>query len=377
MDATTLRITLEQPTPYLPSLAAHTTWLPVPRATIEKFGRFDQRGTAWTRPGNLVGNGPFVLRAWEPNARIVVDKNPHYWDAAHVRLNRIVFFPIENGEAEENAFRSGQLDVTYGLPVTKIAAYRREHPDELRIDTRLASYYLFINVTRPPLDNPRLRRALALAVDREAIARDVLANSRTPAHSFTPPDCAGYTARAGVPDDFAQARRLLAEAGYPGGRGLPAFEVQSYSAEASVRTLEAIQEMWKRNLGVHISIVSLEQRTLFHNQRTRNYSIAFSAWIADYADPSTFLDTMVSGNGNNWSGWSDPAYDRLIAAAAATPDNGRRYELFQQAEAILLQQAPLIPLFYGEQPYLIRPWVRNWPPSKLGFVRFTNIWLQK
>jgi oligopeptide transport system substrate-binding protein len=377
VNATTLRITLEQPTPYLPSLAAHTTWLPVHRATIEKFGRFDQRNTRWTRPGNLVGNGPFVLRIWTPDARIVVDKNPSYWNADHVRLNRIVFFPIENGDAEESAFRAGQLDVTYGLPVTKIEPYRRLHPQELRIDRRLASYYLFVNVTRPPFDNPMLRRALALAIDRETIARDVLARSRSPAPTFTPPDCAGYTPRAGVPTDFPAARRLLAEAGYPGGRGLPTVEVISYNSDTSVRALEAIQQMWGRELGFHITITPLEQRTLFQNQRDLNYTIAFSAWIADYADPSTFLATMVTHGGNNWSGWSDPAYDRLIAAAAASPDNARRYELFQQAEALLLEQAPLIPLFYGEQPYLIQPWVRNWKASKLGFVRFTDVWLEK
>ena len=375
VNPATLRVTLEKPTPYLASIAAHTTWLPVPRATVEKFGRFAERNTAWTRPGNLVGNGPFVLREWSPNARIVVDRNPQYWDAAHVRLHRIIFFPIENGDAEENAFRAGQLHVTYGLPVTKIAAYRREHPDELHIETLLASYYLFLNITRPPLDNPKLRRALSLGIDRTAIARDILAGSRTPAHAFTPPDCAGYTARAGVPDDFAAARRLLAEAGYPGGRGLPTFEVQSYSSDSSVRTLEAIQEMWKRQLGVHITITPLEQRTLFQNKRSLNYTIAFSAWIADYADPATFLNTMTTGNGNNWAAWSDPEYDRLIAAAGATADNARRYELFQQAEAILLEQAPLIPLFYGEQPHLVRPEVRNWHPSKLNFVWFKNVWL--
>ena len=375
LDPLTLQITLEKPTPYLPSLAAHQTWLPVPRQVIEKFGPYDRRNTAWTRPGNLVGNGAFVLKEWSPDARIVVDKNPLYRDAAHVRLQRIIFFPIENGEAEENAFRAGQLDLTYGLPSAKIALYRREHPEELRVESRLATYWLFINVARPPLDNAKLRRALALAVDRTAISRDVLAGSRAPVHSLTPPDCAGYTCRAGIPDDFAAARRLLAEAGYPGGRGLPTFEVQSYASEGSLRVLEAIQSMWVRELGVHITIAQLEQRTLYHNQRTKNYTIAFSGWIADYADPSTFLDTLVTDNGSNYAGWSDPAYDRLIAAAGRTADNARRYELFQQAEAILLDQAPLIPLFTGEQTYLVRPEVRNWHPSPLGFMDFRKVWL--
>ncbi|HTX64731.1 MAG TPA: peptide ABC transporter substrate-binding protein [Opitutaceae bacterium] len=375
LDPLTLQITLTKPTPYLPSLAAHQTWLPVPRQVIEQFGPYDRRSTAWTRPGHLVGNGPFVLKEWTPHAQIVLEKNPFYRDAAHVRLQRIVFYPIENGDAEEAAFRAGQLDVTYGLPAPKIATYRRDHADELRIEGRLATYYLFINVTRPPLDNAQLRRALALAIDRTAIARDVLAGSRLPAHAFTPADCAGYTCRAGVPDDFAAARRLLAAAGYPGGRGLPTFEVLSYDTGGSIHALEAIQAMWLRELGVHITIAPLEERTLFQDQRTRNYTIAFSAWLADYADPSTFLDTMVTDCGNNWAGWSDPAYDRLIAAAESTADNARRYELFQQAEAILLDQAPLIPLFNGEQSYLVRPDVRHWHPSPLSFQRFQDVWL--
>lgn len=377
VDATTLRITLARPTPYLPALASHTTWLPVHRATIERFGPFDRKDTAWTRPGNLVGNGAFVLKEWIPNSRIVVEKNPCYWNAAHVRLNRIEFYPIENTDAEEIAFRSGELDVTYGLPIARIPAYRREHPEELRTDPRLASYYLFLNVTRKPLDNPKLRRALALAVDRTAICRDILAGVDYPAHCFTPPDCAGYTARAGIPDDFAEARRLLAEAGYPQGRGLPKFEVYSYSTEASIRTLEAIQATWARELGVRMTITPLEQKMLFQNSQTLNYTIAFSAWIADYPDPSTFLNMMVTGGGNNWAGWGDPEYDRLIDEAASTADQSRRYECFQKAEAILLDQAPLIPLFFQDQAYVIKPWVHDWPASKLGFVRFTNVWLGK
>jgi oligopeptide transport system substrate-binding protein len=372
-----LQITLDKPTAYLASLASHTTWLPVHRATIEKFGRFDQKGTRWTRAGNLVGNGPFTLKEWIPNGRIVVEKNPRYWDAAHVRLNRIEFFPIEKRETEEAAFRSGQIQVTYGVPVSRIASYRRDHPDQLRVDSRLASFFLFLNVLKPPLDNPKVRRALALDIDRTKIARDVLQGSRSPAHTFTPPDCAGYTSVAQVPEDVAEARRLLAEAGYPGGNGLPPIEVQSYMTEDAVRTMEVIQARWASDLGVHITIAPFEQKTLFQNQHRGNYMIGFSGWIADYADPSTFLDMMLTGGGNNSAKWSHADYDQLVEKADSLPDQASRYPLFQKAEAILLEQAPIIPLYYGEQPFLIQPFVHGWPPSKLGFVRFKNVWLEK
>lgn len=377
LDAATLEITLEKPVPYLPALVSHTTWLPVHQAVIEKFGRMDQKGTLWTRPGNLVGNGPFVLKEWVPNGRIVVDKNPLYWDAAKVRLNRIIFFPIENYDYEELSFRSGQIQVTYGLPSSKVETYRRDHPQNLVIESQLSTYYLFINVTRPPFDNPKLRRALALGIDREAITRDVMSGVPAPAHSFVPPDCAGYTTRAGIPDDLEAARKLLAEAGYPGGRGLPSFEVQSYSTESAIRSLEAIQARWSRELGVHMTITPLEQKTLFQNQQTRNYTVAYSAWIADYPDPATFLTMMVTGGGNNWAGWSNRDYDRLINVAASSPDNAVRYEAFQKAESILLDEVPLIPLYFGRRASLKQPYVRGWPLSKLGFHRFKNVWLEK
>lgn len=376
LDPLTLQITLGAPTPYLPALAAHITWLPVHRGTIEKFGRFDEKGTKWTRPGNLVGNGPFTLKEWTPNGRIVVDKNPRYWDAAHVRLNHIEFFPIESRETEELSFRAGQLHVTYGLPSTSIAGYRRNHPDELRADPILANYYLFVNVDRPPFDNVKLRRALSLGIDRDAIVRDVLVGSRIPAHAFTPPDCGGYTPRATVPDDFAQARRLLAEAGYPGGRGLPTFDVLSYQAESAVRILEVIQSEWAKNLGVHITITPQEQKTLFQNQKDRNYTVAFSGWIADYPDASTFLGMMVTGGGNNYAGWSNPTYDKLLDDAANTADAQRRSEDFQKAEAILLDEASVIPLYFDTQVYLKQPSVRGWLPSKINFHRFKDVWLE-
>ena len=371
-----LQLSLEKPTPYLPALAAHQTWLPVQRATIERFGRMDQKGTHWTRPGNLVGNGAFTLSEWLPNSHITVVRNTTYWNAAHVRLKKIVFFPIESADSEEVNFRGGQLHVTYGLPVTKLEPYRQNHPDELQMDHNLASYYLFFNTQRPPLDNPKVRLALSMAIDRIALAKDIFRDSRSPAYGLVPPECGGYTSRSRVSSDLNEARRLLAEAGYPLGKGLPSLEIQSYSSEDSIRSLEAIQARWRKELGVTVTISPMEQKTLFQNAQNGNYMIDTSAWIADYPDPFTFLETMTTGNGNNWARWSNARYDALIQQASASTDPSRRFELFQQAEEIIVREAPLAPEFFGERPFLLKPYVKNWNPAQLQFRRFSDVWLE-
>jgi oligopeptide transport system substrate-binding protein len=377
LDATTLQITLERPTPYLPALAAHNTWLPVHRSVVEKFGRMDEKGTMWSRPGNLVGNGAFTLAEWIPNARVVVVKNPLYWDAANTRLNRIEFYPIERPDIEDLNYRSGQLHVTYALPMSKVDTYRSHSPVDLRVDHVLSTFYLFVNVTRAPFGNLKLRQALACAMDREALSRDVTKGLYPAARSLTPPGCGGYTARARVADNFDEARRLLAEAGFPGGRGLPSIEVQCYQTEVPLHMLEAIQAMWLRELGVRITIAQIEQKTLFQNQQDRNYEIAFSAWTADYPDPLSFLGTMVTGGGNNWAGWSNGEFDRLLDEASRTADNARRLEMFQRAEAILLSEAPVIPIYYQPQVYAISPAVHGWTTTLVGFHEFNRIWLGK
>lgn len=377
LDPLTLQLTLAEPTPYLLGMAAHNTWMPIPRHVVERFGGMAEKGTRWTRAGNLVGNGPFQLKEWTPNSRVVVERNPRYWDAAHVRLQRIVFYPIENADSEELAFRAGQLSVTYFVPVSRLDWYRREAPADLHIEDQLATYYLFINVKRPPFDRAKLRRALSVGIDREAISRDVLRGGAAPGYTFTPPDIMGYTCASPVPSSFDLARRLLAEAGYPGGKGLPPIEVLSYDSHDSVRVLAAVQAQWAQQLGVHITILPQEQKTLFQNQQTGNYSIAYSAWIADYADAYSFLGTMLTGGGNNWAFWSNAAYDRLLEASGRTADNGVRYALFQRAEKILLGEAPIIPLLYGQHPYLKSPFVRGYPDSRLGFHRWKNVWLER
>jgi len=374
-DAATLRLTLERPTPYLLALAAHSTWYPVSRAAIEKSGKMESRGTAWTRPGSLVGNGPFVLTEWIPNARITVDKNSHYWDAANVRLNRIRFFPTESADVEERNFRAGQVHVTYDVPASKVATYRAQQPSPLRNDPLLSLYYINFNLQKPPLDNALVRRALALAVDREALSRSVLDGVWPAARAFVPPNCGGYTSRSVIRHDVAEAKRLLAEAGYPDGQGLPSFSLQVLNDIHQPKVAEAIQAMWARDLGVHVTIETNEQKIWIQNQQSMTHQIGFMGWAGDFPDPVTFLSICQTGNGNNWNGWSNADFDHLLDQAAVTADAAARFELMQQAEALMLAEAPISPLVTRTSTYLIHPAVKNWDPAILGIHLYKKVYL--
>jgi oligopeptide transport system substrate-binding protein len=376
-DPRTLVLTLEHPTPHLALLTALTPWFPINPRVLAKFGAMEKRGTAWTRVGNLVGNGPFTLAEWSPNARIAVTKNPRYWNASATKLQRIEFFPIENPDVEERVFRTGQLHITYALPAAKIAGWRERHPDQLRIDPFLQTVFVAFNTKRTPFDDSRVRQAFALAIEREAIARGALSGSRTAAHAATPPGTNGFTARSQAKIDFDRARALLASAGHAGGAGLPALELQVRNDELQPKAAEALQAMWQRELGVRVTIAQAEQKTWLQNQQTLNYTLSTYSWIGDYPDPLTFLGLFVSNNGNNWTGWSDRQYDALIDEASTTADVARREELFQRAEAQLLEAAPVTPLYHGAQTYLIHPAVKNWVPALLGVHHYQNIELQE
>ena len=376
VDDRTLRLHLERPTPYLPALTTHPTWMPVHRATLEKFGGTVDRNSAWTRAGNFVGNGPFTLAEWTPNARIVVAKNPRYWDAARTWLERVIFFPTEKADTEDHNFRAGQVHITYDVPKSKIPVYRGQSPSPLRIDPLLNITYLTFNVTKPPFTDPRVRRALSIAIDRETISKRVLLGGYPPAPSMVPPNCGPYTSRAGVPTDFAEARRLLAEAGFPGGKNLPSIPVQVRNNESEPRVLEAIQAAWLRELGVRITIEPYEQKTLFQNEQTLSHTLGSLGWTADFADPVTFLDVFRTGSGQNWTGWGSRDYDALLDQAANTADATTRLEIFQKAEAMLLQAAPVAPLYYNARAYLIHPAVKNWDPAPLGLHRFQLVELK-
>lgn len=370
VDDRTLRLTLERPTAYLPSLVSHPTWMPVHRGTIEKLGRRDDRANPWTRPGNLVGNGPFTLTEWAPNARIVVTKNARYWGAADTKLERIIFFPTEKADTEDLNFRAGQVHITFDVPKAKIAGYRAQSPSPVRIDPFLNITYLNFNTTKAPFTDPRVRRALALAIDRDAISQRVLNGAFPAATSIVPPDSGGFTSRNKVPTNYDEARRLLAEAGFPGGKDFPVIPVQVMNDENQPKMLEAIQAMWQRELGIRISIEPYEQKTWLQNQQSMQHTLGVLGWTGDFADPVTFLDIFRTGNGQNWTGWGNQEYDALLDQAATTVDPRARFELFQKAEALLLETAPVAPLVHRARTYLIDPAVKNWDPAPLGFHRF-------
>jgi oligopeptide transport system substrate-binding protein len=375
-NARTLRLTLEHPAPYFLTLLTHWAWFPVPLATIEKTAPADQRVNPWTRPDRIVSNGPFALKKWRPNQVLVVEKSPSYWDAAQVRLTAIHFYPIDSLDAEERAFRSGQLHLTDAVPVGKIEAYRRDAPQLLRIDPYLDTYFYRLNLARPFLNDVRIRRALARAVDRDAIVEKILRGGQQPAYAFTPPDTAGYTSAARIPTDFAAARALLKEAGYEGGKGLPQFELLYNNSENHRLIAEAIQEMWRRELGVEVRLINQENKAVLAARRSGDYQILRSNWIGDYLDAATFLEVFRSDSGNNYTGWANPDYDAALFAASRTSDPAARHALFQKAEALLLEAAPIIPIYHYTHVFLIQPAVKGWNPTLLDHHPYKYVWLE-
>jgi oligopeptide transport system substrate-binding protein len=377
LDSHTLQLTLESPCPWFLTLVSNQAWFPVPRHAIEQNGPWDQRGTKWTRPGKLVCNGAYTLKEWTPNARLVVVKNPRYWDAERTRIDSIVFFPNENMATDERNFRTGQLHATYDLPPEKIEVYRKENPASLRIDPFFETFLLRFNTTKGPLSDPRVRKALAEAIDREALCSTVLRGSRYPARSLTPPGVPNYTPVEGPGWNPDEARRLLKEAGFANGRGFPPLELQFKSDDIHRSVMETIQQMWLKELGVRVSLAPLEQQTWLANQASLSYEVSSWRWIGDYLDANTFLDLWTTNGGKNQTGWSSREYDRLVLQAAGTRDDSLRNALQRQAESIVLNEAPISPIFHGSRVYLIHPAVHNWPPSLLGLRRYQYVELGK
>ncbi|HXA13593.1 MAG TPA: peptide ABC transporter substrate-binding protein [Opitutaceae bacterium] len=377
LDDHALQITLVNPTPYLLKAMCHYAWFPVPIATIAKFGGLDRKGTNWTRPENIVSNGPFRLKAWLPQQKIVVERSPTYWDRTNVKLDEIDFYPVESADIEEHMFRTGQLDVTNDLAADKIPFYQHDHPDQLRIVPFLGIYFYCFNVKRPPLDNVKVRRALALAINRESLIKNVVKGNEQPAYAVSYPGTAGYYPQARLTGTLDDARRLLAEAGYPNGRGFPPLDLL-YNTNSNHRAIaEAIQQMWKKNLNIDVGLTNQEWKVYLDSLTTHNFQLARYGWIADYVDPNSFIDLWETGNGNNHSNWGSPEYDRLLAASYTAKTDGERYALYQNMDTILVDELPIIPIYYYTRVHLVNPRVKDFWPTLLDIHPWNSVDIER
>jgi oligopeptide transport system substrate-binding protein len=377
IDPQTLEVELSAPTPYFLQLISHSSYFPVPRHVITKFGAPEDRFTQWTRAENIVSNGPFRLAEWKLNKYVRVERNPQYWDAAHVKLNAVMFYATENIATEERMFRSGQLHYTTDIPLDKIPVYRQQNPALLRQELYLSTYFYMLNVTRPGLEDVRVRRALAMAVDRQTLVDTVLQGVNVPAYAITPPGTLGYQPPKLFEFDPEGARKLLAEAGYPDGKGLPPLEIIYNTHEGHRKIAVAIQQMWKKHLNIDVSMINQEWKVFLDTRKQKEFSIARYGWQGDYVDPNTFLDLFITDGGNNDTGWSNAEYDELILRKVPSRETQEeRFADFYKAETILMEAMPIIPLYTYVTKHLVSPSVKGLAPNILDYYSFQDIYLE-
>jgi len=372
----TLELRLSRPVPYLMSLLMHPVWYPVPSHALSEGGTADLSGP-WTQEEGFIGNGPFVLAGESPGQFIEVSRNPHYWDRGTVALNGIRFHVFDDPAAEERAYLAGQLHVTDALPPARVGAYMKRNDPALRIDPYLGTYYILPNSRQGVLGDRRVRRALSLAIDRHALVDNLLGAGQRAAGGFVPDNMPGYGAEFPVLHAPDEAKRLLAEAGYPEGTGFPVLEYLFNSSESHRKIAEALQSMWASVLGIEVRLVNQEWRTYLQRRANGDFQLARAVWIGDYPEPSTFLDLWTSGSGNNWIGWTHPEYDSLIQRASLSMEPETRMELYRQAESVLLQEDAVIPLYYYVTAYLKDPAVRGWSANLLDWHPYKYLYFNR
>ena len=365
VDDFTLEVTLKNPTPFFLGLLSHYSTWPVHKDTVLKYGDIDDRNGEWTRPGNFVCNGPFQLKTWELNKKIIVERNPYYWDKGQVQLNEIHFYPIQVAMTEDRMFRTGQLHVTATVPVQKCPVYLEENNPNLRIDPYMGTYFYRFNTNLPSLSDKRVRKALAFSLDRELISDKVAQCGQIPAYSFTPPGSAGYEPDTQIPYDPILAKQLLSEAGYSDPSSFPKLEILFNTSEGHRKIALAVQQMWQENLGIEVELVNQDWKVYLNREMIGDFQVSRAGWIGDYEDPNTFLDLMRPNRGNNKTGWENMEFDRLVQKANTLSDKEERHNLFNTAENILIDEMPVAPIYTYVRAYQLSQDVKGYFPNYL------------
>jgi oligopeptide transport system substrate-binding protein len=373
LDARTVRIILKAPTPYFLQLLTHQTSLPVNGKEIARLGE------DWLKPGKMVSNGAYMLDDVKPNAHIRIVKNPHYWDAAKVTIDTVVFDPSEDRAAVLKRYRAGEFDVLYNdLPNDQLGWLRQNMPKELHIAPYAGVYYYALNTTKPPFNDKRVRLALSMAVNREILVEKITGAGELPAYGFVPDGTAGYTPRRvkwqAMPQAAreAAAQKLMTEAGYGPGRPLQ-FQLLYNTSENHKRIAIALAAMWKK-INVNVELVNTEFKVQIANLRLGDFQMGRAGWIADYNDAQNYLFlSQTSTKQQNYARFSNPEYDRLMDEASVTGDAARRADLLEQAEGILLEEMPVIPIYFYVSKNLVSPKVTGWRDNPINAVYVRNL----
>lgn len=363
-----LEIHLERPTSFFLSLLMMPASYPLHRPTLKANNGEFVRDPSWTQPQHFVSNGAFKLKHWQPGKSIEVVKNEHYWNKANVALSEIKFLPISDVATEERAFRSGQLHITEIVPYTKIRAYYEQTHSPLRIHPYLGTFYYIFNTKVKPLDDVRVRRALNLALHRdELMGCDLFQIKHKSTFQLVPEGCQNFHCIKPIREDANEARQLLAEAGYPNGQNFPKLTLIFNTAQGQTYLASAIQEMWKKELNIHIELVNVEWKVYLQRRREKNFEIARGGWVGDYNDPTTFLNLWNDNNPNNFTYWHSDLFDQFMRKASEEIDVQKRMHYLEQAESLLLSESPLLPIHASATSHLIDPNVQGWYPNLLDW----------
>lgn len=377
VDAQHLKVTLDRPVPWFPALAANVALFPVPQRVIASAG------DGWTAPGKLVGNGAYQLESRVVNEKIVLTRNPAYWDDAHSVLTKVTFIPINEESSATKRYRAGDIDITESFPKNLYAQLKKTLPGEVYTPDQLGTYYYAFNTQKGSTADARVRKALSWSIDRRIIAEKVLGTGEKPAWRFTPDVTAGfkpshsYIEQHSQQELNAQAKALLAAAGYGPGRPLHLTLLYNTS-ESHQKIAIAVASMWKKNLGVQVTLQNQEWKTYIDSRNSGNFDVIRASWVGDYNEPSTFLSLLTSGNSSNIARFSNADYDAVLARASGETQEEARNSDYNKAEQILADQAPIAPIYQYTNGRLIKPWVKGYPinnPEDVAYSR--ELWIEK
>ncbi|MGF0536694.1 peptide ABC transporter substrate-binding protein [Agrobacterium sp. ES01] len=368
IDDKTLEITLKQSTPFFLQLMAHYTALPISKANYEKFG--DQ----FVKPGNMVGNGAFKLEAHVPNDSLTTVKNENYWDAANVKLDKVIFYPIEDDAAAIRRFEAGELDTVYNFSADQIERLRENYGDQVHVSPSLSTYYYAFDMRNPPYDDVKVRTALSMSVDRDFLTQEIFSGAYLPTYSVVPPGMEGYTQAKPDWADLSQIDRedkaveLMKEAGYGEG-GKPLNISIRYNTNTNhERVATAIADMWKNVFGANVSLQNLDVASHYaYLKQGGKFDVARAGWAADYADPENFLFLMLSDNATfNYSHYDNKGFDKLVDDSYGVQDQAKRMEMLHDAEQMVVNDQPIAPFMNQAELWMVSKRVSGWQDNAVN-----------